>query len=185
MHVCGELHGKKRLTNGDRHSNETEDGVEGAHRIAGQLDFPTPCNKTSLFVAHFLHGALSSVGARLAKQQDREGFHSDHPAFKSCRLLLLCLRACTYMCLKCVYVEWGRAFLNSSEVTPRRPYLRVRIRTQRCVCVCARAKGGGWRHIIEEGLYGSAGGSERRAPVLQRMTLGVPALAPSVYATLT
>ena len=51
-----------------------------------------------------------------------------------------------------------------------------------CVCVCLR---GGWRHIIEEGLYGSAGGSERRAPVLQRMTLEVSALAPSVYATLT
>ena len=27
-----------------------------------------------------------------------------------------------------------------------------------CVCVLG---GGGWRHIIEEGLYGSAGGSER------------------------
>ena len=50
-------------------------------------------------------------------------------------------------------------------------------------CVCGG--GGGWRHIIEEGLYGSAGGSERRAPVLQRMTLVVSALAPSVYATLT
>ena len=48
-------------------------------------------------------------------------------------------------------------------------------------CVC----GGGWRHIIEEGLYGSSGGSERRAPVLQRMTLVVSALAPSVYTTLT
>ena len=42
-----------------------------------------------------------------------------------------------------------------------------------------------WRHIIEEGLYGSAVGSERRAPVLQRTTLVVSALAPSVYATLT
>ena len=35
---------------------------------------------------------------------------------------------------------------------------------------------GGGGHIIEEGLYGSAGGSERRAPVLQRMTLVVSAL---------
>ena len=33
-----------------------------------------------------------------------------------------------------------------------------------------------WRHIIEEGLYGSAGGLERLAPVLQRMTLEVSAL---------
>ena len=54
-----------------------------------------------------------------------------------------------------------------------------------CVCVCVCGQAWGWRHIIEEGLYGSAGGSERRAPVLQRMTLVVPALAPSVYATLT
>ena len=37
---------------------------------------------------------------------------------------------------------------------------------------------------MEEGLYGSAAGPERRAPVLQRMTLVVSALAPSVYATL-
>ena len=43
----------------------------------------------------------------------------------------------------------------------------------------------GWRHIIEEGLYGSARGSERRAPMLHTMTLVVSALAPSVYATLT
>ena len=54
-----------------------------------------------------------------------------------------------------------------------------------CVCVGVQGGGGGWRHIIEEGLYGSAGGSERRAPVLQRTTLVVSALAPSVYATLT
>ena len=32
------------------------------------------------------------------------------------------------------------------------------------MCVCGWVRG--WRHIIEEGLYGSAGGSERRAPVL-------------------
>ena len=52
-----------------------------------------------------------------------------------------------------------------------------------CVCVCVFAGGGGgWRHIIEEGLYGSAGGSERRAPVLQSMTLVVSALCVCVRA---
>ena len=50
--------------------------------------------------------------------------------------------------------------------------------------LCVRG-GGGWRHIIEEGLYGSAGSLEGWAVVLQRMPLLVPALAPSVYATLT
>jgi hypothetical protein len=65
------------------------------------------------------------------------------------------------------------------ETTPAVALTRALLLQSVCV------GGGGWRHIIEEGLYGSAGGSERRAPVLQSMTLVVPALAPSVYATLT
>ena len=72
----------------------------------------------------------------------------------------------------------SNVFKQAGNVTQGQRVLDVCV----CVCVCVC---GGWRPIKEEGLYGSAGGSERRAPVLQRMTLVVSALAPSVYATLT
>ena len=60
-------------------------------------------------------------------------------------------------------------------------YSSMTFRWVASVCV----GGAGWHHILEEGMYGSAGGSEKRAPLLQRMTLEVSALAPSVYATVT